>query len=148
MYGGCAARYRTDTARISYGYRTDITGPLPLYRSRHRWPCAAQQQWRLLELELRAIRTMPARQNLRRVRFGIWPKSAFSCIWLIMYRTYDNPEKYSIAVPAFSWVHHAQNSDATKPSSNTSGKLNREPCPQSNKKQPSVPSFSAFAVGP
>ena len=30
MYGGCAARYRTDIVQIPYGYRADITEPLPL----------------------------------------------------------------------------------------------------------------------
>ena len=30
MYGGCTLKYRTDTVQAPYGYRTDITEPLPL----------------------------------------------------------------------------------------------------------------------
>ena len=29
-YGGCTAKYRTDIVQAPYGYRTDITEPLPL----------------------------------------------------------------------------------------------------------------------
>ena len=32
MYGGCTAKYRTDIVQAPYGYRTDITEPLPLQR--------------------------------------------------------------------------------------------------------------------
>ena len=37
-----------------------------------------KSQWKLVELELRAMRAMYARGNARRVKFDIWLKSALS----------------------------------------------------------------------